>query len=233
MSRRGIDYVPDSDEEVDIVPSNEEPLSPLSPPTPKLGDDDEETSSTCDIGRVIPGPAGLVQATMRNRESENPLPTQQFLADLNGPAMLVFNSNPWRYAMHYVKSRGLPEVTTLINIDHNLQRVPTVVAFVESMTPTGQGNYTINLKVWLVNLLYIKRNCFVINCKYLFQDPTAAIGANLHYKVKQHRQYGKDIVVGCVLILKQVVMFAPRRFRGPYLLNITKNNVKRVIPKDI
>nr|KYP46051.1 hypothetical protein KK1_032358 [Cajanus cajan] len=142
---------------------------------------------------------------MRNREAENPLPTQEFLADLNGPAMLVFNSNPWRYAMHYVKSRGLPEVTTLINIDHNLQRVPTVVAFVESMTPTGQENYTINLK-----------------------DPTAAIGASLHYKVKQHREYGEDIVVGCVLILKEVAVFAPRGFRDPYFLNITKNNVKRV-----
>nr|KYP47549.1 hypothetical protein KK1_030819 [Cajanus cajan] len=104
-----------------------------------------------------------------------------FLSDLNGPAMLVFNSNPWRYAIHYVKSRGLPEVTTLININHNLERVPTVVAFVEYMTPTGQGNYTINLK-----------------------DPTATIGASLHYKVKQHQQYGEDIVVGCVLILKQV-----------------------------
>ncbi|XP_020229849.1 uncharacterized protein LOC109810717 [Cajanus cajan] len=189
----------------------QEPLSPLSPPTPKLGDDDEETSSTRDIGRVIPGPAGLVEATMRKRESENPLPTtQEFLADFNGPAMLVFNFNPWCYAMHYVKSRGLPEVTTLINNNHNLERVPTVVAFVESMTPTGQGNYTINLK-----------------------DPTATIGASLHYKVKQHRQYGEDIVVGCVLILKQVVVFAPRRFRDPYFLNITKNNIKRVIPKDI
>lgn len=64
MSRRGINYVPDSDEEENIVPSDEvltdeqllsimrsamaakqaeearehEPLSPLSPPTPKLGD---------------------------------------------------------------------------------------------------------------------------------------------------------------------------------------------------
>nr|KYP50466.1 hypothetical protein KK1_027718 [Cajanus cajan] len=99
----------------------------------------------------------------------------------------------------------LPEVTTLININHNLERVPTVVAFVESMTPTGRGNYTINLKVWLVNFLYIKRNCSVINYKYLFQDPTATIGASLHYKVKQHQQYGKDIVVGCVLVLKQVI----------------------------
>ncbi|XP_020233684.1 uncharacterized protein LOC109813832 [Cajanus cajan] len=189
----------------------QEPLSPLSPPTPKLGDDnDEETSSARDIGRLIPGSVGLVQATMRNRESENPLPTQQFLSDLNGPAMLVFNSNPWRYDVHYVKSRDLPEVTTLININHNLERVPTVVAFVESMTPTGKGNYTINLK-----------------------DPTATIGASLHYKVKQHQQYGEDIVVGCVLVLKQVVVFAPNRFRGPYFLNITKNNVQQVIPKDI
>nr|KYP62354.1 hypothetical protein KK1_016886 [Cajanus cajan] len=160
-----------------------EPLFSLSPPTQKLGDDnDEETSSARDIGRLIPGPAGLVQATMRNRESENPLPTQQFLFDLNGPTMLVFNSNPWRYAVHYVKSRDLPEVTTLININHNLERVPTVVAFVESMTPTRKVNYTINLK-----------------------DPTATIGASLHYKVKQHQQYGEDIFVGCVLILKQVI----------------------------
>nr|KYP39391.1 hypothetical protein KK1_039300 [Cajanus cajan] len=50
------------------------------------------------------------------------------------------------------------------------------------MTPTGKGNYTINLK-----------------------DPTATIGASLHYKVKQHQQYGEDTVVGCVLILKQVI----------------------------
>nr|KYP32095.1 hypothetical protein KK1_047291 [Cajanus cajan] len=73
------------------------------------------------------------------------------------------------------------------------------------MSPTGRGNYTINLK-----------------------DSTATIGASLHYKVKQHQQYGEDIVVGCILVLKQVVVFAPNRNCGPYFLNITKNNVQRV-----
>nr|KYP42273.1 hypothetical protein KK1_036315 [Cajanus cajan] len=52
------------------------------------------------------------------------------------------------------------------------------------MTPTGNENYIINLK-----------------------DPTIMIDASLHYKAKQHPQYGEDIVVGCVLVLKQVIFF--------------------------
>nr|KYP60389.1 hypothetical protein KK1_022793 [Cajanus cajan] len=209
MSRRGLDYVPDSDEEQDLLRSEEEiiheqllsqwrriraakevadatqqqPLSPLSPPPQELGDNnDDHTFRSFNIPIVIPGPAGVVQAEIRNRQSDNLLSTQQLHSDIGRVANMIFNTNPWRYALHYVKSRGLPEVTPLINIDHNLERVPTVVAFVDSMTPTGQGNYTINLK-----------------------DPTATIRASLHYKAKEHPQYGQHIVVGCVLVLTQVI----------------------------
>uniref|UniRef100_A0A151UEI1 Homologous recombination OB-fold protein OB-fold domain-containing protein n=1 Tax=Cajanus cajan TaxID=3821 RepID=A0A151UEI1_CAJCA len=209
MSRRGVDYVPDSDEEQHLLRSEEEiiheqllsqwrrireakevddateqrPLSPLSPPPQELGDDnDDHTFRSFNIPTVIPGPAGMVQAEITNRQSDNPLSAKQLHSNIGRVANMVFNTNPWRYALHYVKSRGLPEVTPLINIDHNLERVATVVAFVDSMTPTGNDNYTLKLK-----------------------DPTATIGASLHYKAKDHPQYGQHIVVGCVLVLREVI----------------------------
>ena len=47
---------------------------------------------------LIHGPAGVVQAVMMNRQSREPLPTQEFIMRAHQVIQHEFNRNPWLYA---------------------------------------------------------------------------------------------------------------------------------------
>nr|KYP67448.1 Uncharacterized protein C17orf53 isogeny [Cajanus cajan] len=157
---------------------------------------------------VIPGPAGAVQAVMRNRRRDEPLPTQEFLRRIDSESDRDFSTNPWLCALQYVRSQGLvggddvAHGTPLSSIN-NTERVPLVVVLVKSCTPNGFGDMTITVK-----------------------DPTGTVGASVHRKVLAHAEFGKDVTVGSVLVLQKVAVFSPNRSTS--FLNITLNNVVKV-----
>uniref|UniRef100_A0A6V7QVN7 Homologous recombination OB-fold protein OB-fold domain-containing protein n=1 Tax=Ananas comosus var. bracteatus TaxID=296719 RepID=A0A6V7QVN7_ANACO len=62
------------------------------------------------------------------------------------------------------------------------------------------------------------------------KDPTGMIGAFVHRKVISDGNLGGGISVGCVLILKQVVVFCPAR--SVCYLNVTINNIVKLFTKD-
>ncbi|KAI3830888.1 hypothetical protein MKW92_009054 [Papaver armeniacum] len=167
--------------------------------------------------RLIPGPAGLLQATMNrkardNRSGEDQIPTQEFIRRMNGEEDEGendpdFKRNPWLCVVEF--DMGLEEGKSNLGSIKNClsnRRISLVIAMVKSCKPNGLGDISLTLK-----------------------DPTGTIGANVHRKVTES-EYGKDISVGSVLILKQIVLFSPSR-TGHYL-NITLPNVVKVISKD-
>ncbi|KAI3910396.1 hypothetical protein MKX01_034790 [Papaver californicum] len=167
--------------------------------------------------RLIPGPAGILQATMNrkardNRIGEDQIPTQEFIRRMNGEEDAGendpdFKRNPWLCAVEFDMGfeEGKSNLSSIKTCLTN-KRVSLVIAMVKSCKPNGLGDLILTLK-----------------------DPTGTIGANIHRKVTES-EFGKDISVGSVLILKQVVVFSPSR-TGHYL-NITLPNLVKVISKD-
>lgn len=188
-------------------------LRPCSQPQTQKRDDLPSTSNR----RLIPGPAGLLQATMYrkardNRSGEDQIPTQEFIRRMNGEEDEGendpdFKRNPWLCAVEFDVGfeEGKSNLGSIKNCLSN-RRVSLVIAMVKSCKPNGLGDISLTLK-----------------------DPTGTIGANVHRKVTES-EYGKDISVGSILILKQIVLFSPSH-TGHYL-NITLPNVVKVIPKD-
>ncbi|MCL7024037.1 hypothetical protein MKW94_021562 [Papaver nudicaule] len=164
--------------------------------------------------RLIPGPAGILQATMNRRaaardSSRIQIPTQEFIRRMNGEEDEGendpdFKRNPWVCAVEF--GMGFEKGITNLGSIKTTKRVSLVIAIVKSCKPSGLGDLSLTLK-----------------------DPTGNIGANIHRKVMES-EYGNDIAVGCVLILKEVVAFSPSR-TGHYL-NITLPNLVKVISKD-
>ncbi|RDX91245.1 putative protein C17orf53, partial [Mucuna pruriens] len=161
---------------------------------------------------VIPGPAGAVQAVMRNRRRDDPLPTQEFLRRVDRESDSDFNSNPWLSALQFLRSQGMVEGddvahgTPLISVK-NADRVALVVGVVKSCTPNGFGDMTVTLK-----------------------DPTATVSASVHRKVFAQGEFMKDITIGSVLVLQKVAVFSPTR--SSCYLNITLHNIVKVFSKD-
>ncbi|QCE12947.1 hypothetical protein DEO72_LG10g4198 [Vigna unguiculata] len=60
------------------------------------------------------------------------------------------------------------------------------------------------------------------------KDPTDTAKASLHNKVLSDREFGSDIGVGSVLLLKEVAIFRPFGY-----LNITLRNIVKVFKYDI
>ncbi|KAL2342338.1 hypothetical protein Fmac_003623 [Flemingia macrophylla] len=144
---------------------------------------------------VIPGPAGAVQAVMRNRGR---LTTQECLRRIDSESDHHFSGNPWLCALQFVRSRG-DDVAPLSSIN---ERVPLVVVLVKSCTPNGFGDMMVTVK-----------------------DPTSTVGASVHRKVLAHAEFGKDISVGSVLVLEKVAVFSPSRsisFLNIMLNNVVK-----------
>ncbi|KAM7269870.1 hypothetical protein ACFE04_025367 [Oxalis oulophora] len=174
--------------------------------------------------RSIPGPAGAVQTAIHQKttsEEENPIATQEYIhRAMEDPAVhdQDFNLNPWILAIHFLRSRqqgsenGMPIGTPLSEIINNghgfhFNKVPRVVAIVKSTKHTEFGHLMVSLK-----------------------DPTATIDATIHRKVLTQPQFANDLSVGAAIILQNVAVFSPSS--SSRYLNVTLNNVLKVIPKE-
>ncbi|MCD7446681.1 hypothetical protein HAX54_014452 [Datura stramonium] len=175
--------------------------------------------------RLIPGPAGAVQAAMLQRtydrqfhnvmssQGDNPIPTQEYIrraVENSTDFDYDFHSNPWLCALAFVGAeKGKIPCTPLRSVNKCLKdaRVDQVVAVVKSCTQNGLGGLMVTLK-----------------------DPTGSIGASIHHKVLSESQHGKDICIGSVLILRKVAVFCPSS--SAYYLNITLGNLTKVFCKE-
>ncbi|EOA40467.1 hypothetical protein CARUB_v10009192mg [Capsella rubella] len=177
---------------------------------------------------LIPGPAGVVQVAIRRKmnkdpksfnERGEPIPTQEFLrkaAEEPDWEDKDFSEDPWVSAVDYIRSEGLlskggnaigTPVSEIKSRCDSWGKVEQVVAIVKTRTPNGLGDVMVTLK-----------------------DPTGTIDASVHRKVISEGEFGRDIRVGAVMILKQVAVCAPSR--SSTYLNITLKNIYKVITKD-
>ncbi|KAK4735849.1 hypothetical protein R3W88_010110 [Solanum pinnatisectum] len=200
-------------------------LTPPSrtPETSQLGSSHYQLQSPPQ--RLIPGPAGAVQAAMLQRthdrqchssissQRDNPIPTQEYIrraVENSTEFDYDFQSNPWLCALEFVGAEnGKIPCTPLSSVNKCLEavRVDQVVAVVKSCTQNGLGGLMVTLK-----------------------DPTGSIGASIHHKVLGESQHGKDICIGAVLILQKVAVFFPSS--SACYLNITLANLTKVFCKE-
>ncbi|KAL6552507.1 hypothetical protein OROHE_007871 [Orobanche hederae] len=184
--------------------------------------------------RSIPGPAGAVQAAMLrkdlDRENQNftncqmesgegfngnhpcewIIPTQDYImramedtADFDDD----FSLQPWISALQFLGANdGYGRSTPVSSIKKclNGDKVAKVVAVIKSCTPNGLGGLIVSLK-----------------------DPTGTVGASIHHKVLSDNEFGKNLTVGSVLILRKVAVFSPAK--SAHYLNITLRNLVKVI----
>uniref|UniRef100_M1A499 Nuclear localized protein 1 n=1 Tax=Solanum tuberosum TaxID=4113 RepID=M1A499_SOLTU len=118
--------------------------------------------------RLIPGPAGAVQAAMLQRthdrqchssissQRDNPIPTQEYIrraVENSTEFDYDFQSNPWLCALEFVGAEnGKIPCTPLSSVNKCLEaaRVDQVVAVVKSCTQNGLGGLMVTLKAQLV-----------------------------------------------------------------------------------
>nr|XP_019703850.1 uncharacterized protein LOC105037910 isoform X2 [Elaeis guineensis] len=201
------------------------PPSPHRIQSPTLvseGQEDEAPPrSTTVPPRLIPGPAGAVQAAMHRKSATaagaaaRAPGSASCWEDLDQDGGMLdmdeedgdFKLNPWLCAMEFLGA-GCSLVSPISSIMmRSVERVPQVVGIIKSCTPNGLGDLSLTLK-----------------------DPTGTIGASVHRKVLTESNLGSEISVGCVLILEQVVAFCPAH--AMRYLNVTMNNVVKLINKD-
>ncbi|GFP86246.1 uncharacterized protein c17orf53 homolog [Phtheirospermum japonicum] len=185
------------------------------------------------VRRTIPGPAAAVQSAMlrkdldlENRNFSNYrkdsgedisgsyncdglIPTQEYIrramdntAEFDGD----FTLQPWISALQFLGSKdGVVKSTPISSIKKclNGDKVVQAVAVIKSCTPNGLGGLIVSLK-----------------------DPTGTVGASIHHKVLSGSEYGKNLTVGSVLILREVAVFAPAR--STHYLNVTLRNLEKV-----
>ncbi|XP_058227886.1 uncharacterized protein LOC131336170 [Rhododendron vialii] len=173
--------------------------------------------------RIIPGPAGAVQAAMLRKALANrnpvaaagiddddaPVTTQEYIrrALEDGEDDDDFNRNPWLSVLEFLGHQGAVDSLDSIKKCRYIDKLDQVVAIIKTCTPNGLGDLIATLK-----------------------DPTGTIDASIHHKVLDDVELGKHISVGSVLILQKVAVFVP--CQSAHCLNITVSNVAKVISKD-
>nr|GEZ11069.1 transposase, MuDR, MULE transposase domain protein [Tanacetum cinerariifolium] len=132
---------------------------------------------------------------------------QKFVEDVGEDA--DFNDGAWVSATNYVIEIGGTVTGCLGDIDNFLkkEKLKQVVAIVKSCYPNALGDLNVTMK-----------------------DVSCTIPRTIHYKVLDVGSYGKDITVGAVMILANVLVFTPKP--SEHYLNITKRNVVEVFRKD-
>ncbi|KAJ3709244.1 hypothetical protein LUZ61_012949 [Rhynchospora tenuis] len=169
------------------------------------------SSSSLENPRLIPGPAGAVQAAMhrikRPDGGDSGLQTQRGPMDLDGEFDHDFQLHSWVYAMRFLgrHSNSLSPINSIQT--RKIRRIPLVVGLVKSCTPNGLGDLLLTLK-----------------------DQTGTICASIHRNALLEGTLPREVAVGSVLIIKQVVVFSPAR--SIHYLNITKDNVIKLIGKN-
>ncbi|GKB58640.1 zf-CCHC domain-containing protein [Tanacetum coccineum] len=178
----------------------------------------ETSQSTQNLVRIIPGPAGIVQAAKLLKQRD-------MLLGLDGAVMSTqeymkkvikdvgededFKSGSWVSATDYVNANGGTVSGCLGDIKNflNNEKLDQVVAIVKSCSPNVIGDLTVTMK-----------------------DLSGTIPGTIHHKIIGEGSYGKDITVGATLILANVLVFSPKS--SMHYLNITKRNVVKVFRKD-
>ncbi|PWA47596.1 hypothetical protein CTI12_AA497900 [Artemisia annua] len=180
------------------------------------------SSSSSNIpDRIIPGPAGIVQAAwlrkntaIREGGPEYALvPTQEYVRKVTEDVTEDehFTSGPWLSAIHkLLNDKGVVVTGCLGDIKNNSVKgkLELVVAVIKSCTPNMLGELTVTLK-----------------------DPTGTISGTIHHKVlAEEAGYKNSIKVGAVLVLRNVSVFTPKS--TPPCLSITIRNMEAVFDKD-
>ncbi|GJT36462.1 zf-CCHC domain-containing protein [Tanacetum coccineum] len=178
----------------------------------------ETSRSTQNPVRIIPSPAGIVQAAKLLKQRD-------ILLGLDGAVMSTqeyikkvvedvgededFKSGSWVSATDYVNANGGIVSGCLGDINNFLKngKLDQVVAIVKSCSPNMIGDLTVTMK-----------------------DLSGTIPGTIHHKVIGEGGYGKDITVGAALILANVLVFSPKP--SMHYLNITMRNVVKVFRKD-
>ncbi|XP_027911476.1 uncharacterized protein LOC114170191 [Vigna unguiculata] len=159
----------------------------------------------------IPGPAGHAQAVLLNRDLNETHNTQEFLNNMVVASRARdFYTNAWTWAEKFIKHHGLVDDGDIKNITplsnrKSMNRMRFVACVVKECKPNGLGDLLITIK-----------------------DPTDTAKASLHNKVLSNCEFGSDIGVGSVLLLKEVAIFRPFGY-----LNITLRNIVKVFKYDI
>ncbi|XP_078441235.1 nuclear localized protein [Wolffia australiana] len=157
----------------------------------------------------IPGPAGALQAAM-HRQAAFEQDRGGWRSDERDEEVDEdFTRNPWLCALDFigVDRNSLEQSIASIKALRGTERIAQIVGIVTSCRPNGLGDAFLSLK-----------------------DPTGTIGASAQRKVLTDGNFGVDLSVGCVLVLKQVAIFSPTRSTS--YLNITLNNMVKVFGKD-
>ncbi|XP_042477181.1 homologous recombination OB-fold protein [Macadamia integrifolia] len=171
--------------------------------------------------RLLPGPAGALQAAMHQHSryrdqnlvsSQERIPTQEFLrrAHEGGDGDEDFGTNSWLCALEFLGGGdgvALRSPLHSIKLRVGIEKVPQVVAVIKSCVPNGLGDLIVCLKY-----------------------PMGTISASIHHKVLTESEFGRDIAVGAVMILKEVVVFSPSS--SACYLNITLHNVVKIFSKE-
>ncbi|GJU23504.1 zf-CCHC domain-containing protein [Tanacetum coccineum] len=196
------------DSDLHLTPVLRPSSSTCAPPSP----------STPNTGRIIPGPAGIVQQAKMLKE-------KVFILGLDGALMSTqeymqkvvedvgededFNSGAWVSATNYVNANGGTVTGCLGDIKNFLKngKLDQVVAIVKSCSPNVIGDLTVTMK-----------------------DLSGTIPGTIHHKVIGEGGYGKDITVGAALILANVSVFSPKS--SMHYLNITMRNMVKVFRND-
>ncbi|QCE03581.1 hypothetical protein DEO72_LG8g1606 [Vigna unguiculata] len=121
-----------------------------------------------------------------------------------------FYTNAWTWAEKFIKHHGLVDDGDIKNITplskrKSMNRMAFVACVVKECKLNGLGDMLITIK-----------------------DTTDTAKASLHNKVLSDREFGSDIGVGFVLLLKEVAIFRPFGY-----LNITLRNIVKVFKYDI
>ncbi|GKC94369.1 hypothetical protein Tco_1159811 [Tanacetum coccineum] len=178
--------------------------------------DDSDLSLTLRKSRLgqYPVPAGIVQATKLRKQSdihegrdEFVLSAQEYIRKVVGDE--DFKVGSWVSMVEFVNANGGGIVNGCLGDIKNYlknRKLEQVVAIIKSCTPNSLGDLTVTLK-----------------------DLSGTIPGTIHYKFVNEEGYGKDINVGSVLILANVLVFSPKP--SMHYLNITMRNVVKIFRK--
>ncbi|KAG9449519.1 hypothetical protein H6P81_009484 [Aristolochia fimbriata] len=172
---------------------------------------DENRCPQFPLKRRIPGPAGIVQAAIHRQDIEAEDETGPCVVRMsqleNGVDDEDFKKSAWLCALDFLGAEpDLAAKATLLcslKTSQRTERVPKVVAIIKSCKPNGLGDLIVTLR-----------------------DPSATVGATIHRKVLSESKFSKDISVGSVIVLEQVVVFCS--FGSARYLNVTMENVVQV-----
>nr|GEU71851.1 hypothetical protein [Tanacetum cinerariifolium] len=155
---------------------------------------------------------GIVQVEeVEEKPDDSVLSTQEYMKQVveDVGEEEDFNSGQWVGATEYVIANGgiisrcLGDIKTFLKNG----KLEQVVAIIKSCSLNAVGDLKVTVK-----------------------DLSGTLPGSIHYKVINEGDYGKEITVGSVIILANVLVFSPNP--SMYYLNITKKNMVKVFHKD-